>query len=65
VILVCSNISIPSSRIDKAPAERSRLYGLLAWLNAIIQERLRYAPLGWTKRYVDYLVMVVLVCVIV
>lgn len=43
--------SIPASRIDKAPAERGRLYGLLAWFNAVVQERLRYAPLGWTKKY--------------
>jgi len=43
--------AIPASRIDKQPAERCRLYGLLAWFNAVVQERLRYAPLGWTKRY--------------
>lgn len=24
---------------------------LLGWLNAVVNERLRYAPLGWTKRY--------------
>lgn len=23
----------------------------MAWFNAIVQERLRYTPLGWTKRY--------------
>ena len=44
-------MSIPSTRIDRQPAERGRLYGLLAWFNAVVQERLRYAPLGWTKRY--------------
>ncbi|KAJ3049329.1 hypothetical protein HK097_009672, partial [Rhizophlyctis rosea] len=43
--------SIPASRLSKGPAERSRLYFLLAWLHAIVQERLRYAPLGWTKGY--------------
>ncbi|KAJ3032718.1 hypothetical protein HDV00_007194 [Rhizophlyctis rosea] len=43
--------SISSSRVSKGPAERSRLYFLLAWLHAIVQERLRYAPLGWTKGY--------------
>lgn len=43
--------AIPASRIDRQPAERCRLYGLLAWFNAVVQERLRYAPLGWTKRY--------------
>ena len=35
----------------QAPTERTRLYFLLAWLHAIIQERLRYAPLGWSKHY--------------
>ena len=43
--------SIPSARIDKAPVERCRLYGLLAWLHAVILERKRYTPLGWTKKY--------------
>jgi dynein heavy chain 1 len=43
--------SIPVSRMDKAPAERFRLYSLLCWLNAVVQERRRYTPLGWTKRY--------------
>lgn len=35
----------------KAPSERARLYFLLAWFHAIVQERLRYAPLGWAKHY--------------
>ncbi|KAJ3389103.1 hypothetical protein HDU92_001163 [Lobulomyces angularis] len=43
--------SIPTSMYSKGPSERVRLYFLLAWLYAIIQERLRYAPLGWTKVY--------------
>lgn len=43
--------TIPSSRMNKAPVERSRLYFLLAWLHAIAQERLRYVPLGWSKHY--------------
>ena len=38
-------------RAEKKPVERSRLYMLLGWLNAVVNERLRYAPLGWTKRY--------------
>jgi len=42
---------IPPTRMNKAPNERSRLYFLLAWLHAIIQERLRYVPLGWSKAY--------------
>ena len=42
---------IPAARVDRSPAERSRLYSLLAWFNAIVQERLRYVPLGWTRKY--------------
>ena len=41
------NISI--TRIEKRPFERYRLYILLAWFNAVMHERLRYLPLGWTK----------------
>lgn len=37
--------------MNKIPNERSRLYFLLAWFHAIIQERLRYVPLGWSKHY--------------
>lgn len=43
--------TIQPSRMMKLPTERSRLYFLLAWFHAIVQERLRYAPLGWSKRY--------------
>lgn len=43
--------SVSKTRIDRALAERSRLYRLLPWFHAIIQERLRYVLLGWTKRY--------------
>ena len=43
--------TIPASRMMKAPNERSRLYFLVSWFHAIVQERLRYAPLGWSKRY--------------
>ena len=35
----------------QSPAERSHLYFILAWFHAIVQERLRYTPLGWTKKY--------------
>ncbi|KAI9017153.1 dynein heavy chain [Gaertneriomyces semiglobifer] len=42
--------SIPISRL-KPPSERVRLYFLLAWLHAVVQERLRYVPLGWSKLY--------------
>lgn len=43
--------AIPADRMDARPVERSRLYFLLAWLHAVVQERLRYAPFGWTKAY--------------
>ena len=43
--------TIPASRMMKAPNERSRLYFLLGWFHAIVQERLRYSPLGWSKKY--------------
>lgn len=39
------------ARCDKAPVERSRLHFLLGWLHAVILERLRYIPVGWTKVY--------------
>ena len=39
--------SICKERMDKTPCkERSRLYFLLAWFHAVVQERLRYCPLG-------------------
>ncbi|XP_034944602.1 dynein heavy chain, cytoplasmic isoform X1 [Chelonus insularis] len=43
--------TVPASRMMKAPNERARLYFLLAWFHAIVQERLRYSPLGWAKYY--------------
>ncbi|XP_055327511.1 dynein heavy chain, cytoplasmic-like [Paramacrobiotus metropolitanus] len=43
--------SIPVNRMTKEPVERARLYFLLTWLNGVIQERLRYVPLGWSKAY--------------
>jgi dynein heavy chain 1 len=43
--------SIPPSRLARGPTERARLYFMLAWLHAVVQERLRYVPLGWTKVY--------------
>ncbi|KAL8700215.1 MAG: hypothetical protein Q9224_001067, partial [Gallowayella concinna] len=42
------SLSTLASRASKAPVEKGRLYLLLSFLHAVIQERLRYAPsLGW------------------
>jgi dynein heavy chain 1 len=43
--------SITSARLSQGPVEKIRLYFLLAWFHAVVQERLRYAPLGWSKAY--------------
>lgn len=43
--------SIAPVRVAKGPNERARLYFLLGWLHSVVQERLRYSPIGWTKMY--------------
>jgi len=43
--------SLSAQRVNKLPAERSTLYVVLAWLHAVILERLRFEPYGWTKKY--------------
>jgi dynein heavy chain 1, cytosolic len=43
--------TIPPARLSQGPAEKFRLYFLLAWFHAVVQERLRYVPLGWSKTY--------------
>jgi len=49
--LLDSMRSITPARLSQGPAEKIRLYFLLAWFHAVVQERLRYAPLGWSKSY--------------
>ena len=42
------SLSSLSTRKTDAPAEKARLYFLLSFLHAVVQERLRYAPtMGW------------------
>lgn len=42
------SLPLQSTRAVRAPVEKARLYLLLSFLHAVIQERLRYAPtLGW------------------
>jgi dynein heavy chain 1 len=43
--------NISPARLSQGPAEKLRLYFLLAWFHAVVQERLRYVPLGWSKTY--------------
>ncbi|ETO07860.1 dynein, partial [Reticulomyxa filosa] len=42
---------LSSSRVERAPRERGRLYVLLAWLHAMVLERLRFEPIGWSKAF--------------
>jgi len=41
---------LPQNRLTTGPAEKARLFFLLAWFHAVVQERLRYLPLGWSTR---------------
>ena len=43
--------SLSPARLASGPAEKTRLYFLLAWFHAVVQERLRYVPLGWSKMF--------------
>jgi hypothetical protein len=40
-----------AARANRAPVERARLYFLVHWFHAVVLERLRYAPLGWSKAF--------------
>ena len=39
------------SRMERVPNIRAKAYFRLAWLHALVIERLRYTPLGWSKYY--------------
>ena len=43
--------SVPDQIMNAEPVERGRVYFLLLWMHAVVEERLRYVPVGWTKRY--------------
>jgi len=45
------NNTITAARSEKPPIERCRLHFLQAWFHAVIGERLRYVPIGWSKYY--------------
>ena len=42
---------LSAQKSEKAPIERCRLHFLLSWFHAVIGERLRYVPIGWSKFY--------------
>jgi len=42
---------LQAEKSEKPPHERCRLHFLLAWFHAVIGERLRYVPIGWSKFY--------------
>ncbi|CAI5714683.1 unnamed protein product [Hyaloperonospora brassicae] len=43
--------TVTAERMNCSPAERARLYLLLAWFHALVHERLRFVPIGWSKTY--------------
>lgn len=43
--------AIPEEVMNTKPVERCRVYFLLLWFHAVVEERLRYVPVGWTKSY--------------
>jgi dynein heavy chain 1 len=43
--------NLSASGVDKSPMERGRLVLLVSWFHSVVQERLRYEPLGWSKHY--------------
>ncbi|KAJ3451774.1 dynein heavy chain [Anaeramoeba flamelloides] len=49
--LLHTYLSLSHHNISTKPLERARLYFLLSWFHSIVQERIRYRPLGWSKGY--------------
>ncbi|CAH0489695.1 unnamed protein product [Peronospora farinosa] len=49
--MVRSLDTVAAERMNHSPAERARLYLLLAWFHALVHERLRFVPIGWSKTY--------------
>ena len=43
--------TITPERTDTPPMERRRLHFIVSWFNAVVQERLRFPPIGWSKVY--------------
>lgn len=43
--------AVSAQRTDRDPVERKRLHFIVSWFNAVVQERLRYTPIGWSKYY--------------
>jgi dynein heavy chain 1 len=43
--------SIPKSVQLSNPLEKGRLLLMLSWLHAVITERSKYIPIGWSKKY--------------
>lgn len=43
--------SVPSSMLQSGPVEKARAIFLLCWLHAVLTQRLRFAPLAFTKLY--------------
>ena len=42
---------VPSSKKQKHSISGNKLYVLLAWLHSVLQERSRYTPVAWSKKY--------------
>jgi dynein heavy chain 1 len=43
--------SVSEQRSDAKPVQRAKLHFITAWFNAVVQERLRFIPIGWSKKY--------------